>query len=142
MSDVRVFAIPIDLLDTIWGDALTKLKPAVDQSNGRVSIDDVYHDILSGSSVLWMVRLKDQPVAYYTTRVTSYPGSKAMVLEWIGGSDIREWMTETIVAMRKHAAHNECSHIEFTGREGWTRLLRDTGWKPEYVSYRMELKDG
>jgi len=51
-------------------------------------------------------------------------------------------MTETIVAMRKHAAHNECSHIEFTGREGWTRLLRDTGWKPEYVSYRMELKDG
>jgi hypothetical protein len=141
MSDVKVFAVPVDLLDAVWGDAARWLKPAVDRSNGRSSIGDTYSDIESGNSVLWMVRRSDVPVGYYTTRVAQYPGCKAMVLDWIGGSGIASWMNDTIEAMRKHAEHNNCTHIEFTGREGWGRLLKNTGWQQEYVCYRMELKD-
>jgi len=142
MPDVRVYAIPRDMLDAMWPDAARWLKPAVDRSNGRTNISDTYADIASGNSVLWVVLKGDAPVGYYTTRVTSYPGCRAMVLDWIGGSGISSWMHETIEAMRKHADHNGCSHIEFTGREGWSRLLKGTGWKPEYVCYKMELTDG
>lgn len=142
MSDVRVYAIPVDFLASIWPDAERLLKPAVDRSNGRTNTADVYDDIASGNSVLWMVLKGDVPVGYYTTRVMSYPGCKAMVLDWIGGSGISSWMHDTIDAMKRHADHNGCSHIEFTGREGWSRLLKGTGWKPEYVCYKMELTDG
>jgi hypothetical protein len=142
MSDVRVFAVPPELLNAVWGDACRWLKPAVDRSNGRTSISDTYLDIEAGHSVLWMVRQGEEPVGYYTTRVTRYPGCKAMVLDWIGGSGISSWMHETIDAMQRHAKHNGCKHIEFTGREGWGRLLKGTGWEPEYVCYKMELSDG
>ena len=142
MSDVEVFAVPKDLLPVVWNEASEKLAPAVVQSNGRMTVQELKEDVLKGDSALWVVWQNDMPVAYYTTRVTAYPRKKAMVLEWIGGSDIESWMDATIEAMREHARLNQCDHIEFTGREGWGRLLKKTGWKPEYVCYKMELSDG
>lgn len=141
MTDIRVFAVPTEMLGTMWGDASRWLKPAVDRSNGRTNISETYLDIESGNSVLWVVLKDSIPVGYYTTRVTVYSGYKAMVLDWIGGSGIKAWMHETIEAMKSHAKHNGCKHIEFAGREGWARLLKNTGWEPEYVCYKMELKN-
>lgn len=142
MANAEVFAIPKDLLPAVWTEASEKLAPAVTRSNGRVSVADLKNDVLNGDSLLWAVWQDGSPVAYYTTRVTAYPRKKAMVLEWIGGSGIENWMDATIEAMREHARANECDHLEFTGREGWSRMLDRTGWKPEYVCYRMELSDG
>jgi hypothetical protein len=34
---------------------------------------------------------------------------------------------------------NGCKFVEFTGRKGWQRKLDKLGWKPEYVSFRMEV---
>jgi hypothetical protein len=143
MTDTaQVFSVPTAAVPVVWKDAVEKLRPAVTQSNGRKADVDLLADLLSGDSVLWAVWEGTEPKAYYTTRVATYPNTRAMVLEWIGGSGIKSWMDVAIASMRNHAELNGCSHLEFTGRVGWERLLRDTGWEPEYVCYRMELSDG
>ena len=112
---------------------------SVDTSNGKYSIDDLYHSINNGQYVLWIVMDKDEPVAAITTSIISYPGRKAMAMDWIGGSRMREWLPMAMETLSEYSRKNGCTHLEGYGRKAWGRWLSKYGWKPEYIAYRMEL---
>ena len=135
--------VPKAFVNAVWADVTRVLKPAVDTSRGKFSMQDIYGDILSGRYVLWLVLDDDKVVAAITSRITVYPGPhRGMALDWIGGTRMAEWLPMAQHAMSKYARDNGCTHLEGCGRKGWGKWVAKYGWEPEYTAYRMELSDG
>lgn len=140
-EDVRISPIRPEFIGVVWPEAVRMLTPAVSRSNGRFTLDNVQGEILRGELVLWVVLSDKTPMAFYTTRISDYPNRRAMVIDWLGGSDMESWLDAAVETMEDHARANRCAHLEFCGRFGWKRVLARRGWNAEYVAYRKELSD-
>lgn len=89
-----------------------------------------------------MVMDGEEAVAAVTTRIISYPGRKAMAMDWVGGSRMGEWLPMALETLEEYSKKNGCDHLEGYGRKAWGRWLEKYGWEPEYIAYRMELNHG
>lgn len=118
------------------------LAKAVATAAGRMDTDDVLEYIKQGTYLLWLAAVEGEVVAALTTRVIEYPKTRALVIDWIGGSKMKLWLPTAMQAMKDHAAVNNCQHLEGYGREAWMRWLAKDGWKPDYIAYKMEMTNG
>lgn len=139
---MMISAVPKELLNTVWGDVVRVMTKSVETSNGKYHMDDLYHRIHNGLYVLWVVMEEDKMIAAITTRIIEYPGKRAMAMDWIGGSKMSKWLPMLQETLQQFAKENNCTHLEGYGRKAWGRWLGKYGWNPEYIAYRMELRDG
>lgn len=139
MSNVRCLAVPKTHLHAVWPIVGPMLDKAVATAAGKLDIDDVLEQALADVYVVWMVVVGDEPVAAITSRIIEYPKCKAMALDWVGGTRMKEWFIPVMRGMKEHAVRNGCSHMEGYGREAWMRWIGKEGWKPDYVTFKMEL---
>lgn len=135
-------AVPREALGIVWGDVARLMAKSVDTAKGKYHMDDLYHGINSGLYNLWVVMDGEEAVAAITTRVISYPGRKAMAMDWVGGSRMGEWLPMVLETLEEYSRKNGCDHLEGYGRKAWGRWLEKYGWEPEYIAYRMELNHG
>jgi hypothetical protein len=134
-----ISAVPREVLGIVWGDVAKLMYKSVETSNGKYNIDDLYHGLNNGQYVLWVIMDGKETIAGITTSIISYPGRKAMAMDWIGGTRMREWLPMAMETLSEYSRKNGCSHLEGYGRKAWGRWLSKYGWKPEYIAYRMEL---
>lgn len=137
-----ITSVPKEGLDIVWEDVIRVLTKSIETSKGKFRIEDVYRDVESGYLGLWLIMDGRKTIAAITTRIIEYPNRKAMAMDWIGGSRMREWLPIAMKTLSKFSKENGCSHLEGYGRKAWSRWLQPYGWEPEYIAYRMELKDG
>ena len=135
--------MPSEAVRHVWKDVEKVLKKSVATGQGKSETIDVLAGILTGIYVLWVVMDDDDSiVAAFTTRLLVYPQRKALALDFVGGTRIKEWNDQLIDTMRKYANELGCSHLEGYGRKAWGRSLKKYGFYPEYIAYRMELQNG
>ncbi len=135
--------MPSEAVRHVWKDVEKVLKKSVATAQGKSETIDVLAGILTGIYVLWVVMDDDDSiVAAFTTRLLVYPQRKALALDFVGGTRMKEWNDQLIDTMRKYANELGCSHLEGYGRKAWGRSLKKYGFYPEYIAYRMELQDG
>jgi len=135
--------VPSEAVRHVWKDVEKVLKKSVATAQGKSETIDVLAGILTDIYVLWVVMDDDDSiVAAFTTRLLVYPQRKALALDFVGGTRMNEWNDQLIDTMRKYANELGCSHLEGYGRKAWGRSLKKYGFYPEYIAYRMELKDG
>lgn len=139
---MMISAVPREALGIVWGDVAKVMYKSVETSKGKFHMDDLYHGIKNDEYVLWVIMDEETLVAAITTRIVSYPGRRAMAMDWIGGSRMKEWLPLAVNTLSKYSKENDCDHLEGYGRQAWGRWLAKYGWKPEYIAYRMELNDG
>ena len=137
-----ITSVPKEGLDIVWEDVINVLTKSIETSKGKFRIEDIYRDVESGYLGLWLIMDGRKTIAAITTRIIEYPNRKAMAMDWIGGSRMREWLPIAMKTLSKFSKENGCSHLEGYGRKAWSRWLQPYGWEPEYIAYRMELKDG
>ena len=137
-----ITSVPKEGLDIVWEDVIRVLTKSIETSKGKFRIEDIYRDVESGYLGLWLIMDERKTIAAITTRIIEYPNRKAMAMDWIGGSRMREWLPIAMKTLSKFSKENGCSHLEGYGRKAWSRWLQPYGWEPEYIAYRMELKDG
>jgi|TARA_R100001440_G_scaffold946_1_gene3112 hypothetical protein len=137
-----ITSVPKEGLDIVWEDVIRVLTKSIETSKGKFRIEDIYRDVESGYLGLWLIMDGRKTIAAITTRIIEYPNRKAMAMDWIGGSRMREWLPIAMKTLSKFSKENGCSHLEGYGRKAWSRWLQPYGWEPEYIAYRMELKDG
>ena len=138
-SGIRFVAIPSDRVSSFWPLAKPHLERAARSNGNLFSADDIEASIVEGWTVLWVALDGQSVIAAATTRVLQYPGRKALAIDWVGGSRMREWMDEAHRSFVETAKANECSHLEGYGVRAWGRILGDRGWKQAYITYRMEI---
>jgi len=132
--------VPSKAVRHVWKDVEKVLKKSVATAQGKSETIDVLAGILNDIYVLWVVMDEDDSIiAAFTTRLLVYPQRKALALDFVGGTRMKEWNDQLIDTMRKYANELECSHLEGYGRKAWGRSLQKYGFYPEYIAYRMEL---
>jgi len=137
---LKVSLVPQQAVGSVWKDVDGILKRAVETVNDKSNVIDILDGIFDGTYVLWVVLNDDNKiVAAFTTRLIVYPQRKALALDWVGGTQMKEWEDQLIDTMKRYANELGCSHLEGYGRKGWGRALKQYGFYPEYIAYRMEL---
>ena len=132
--------MPTEAVGHVWKDVDRVLKKAVATVDNKAEMIDILDGIYDGTYVLWVViDEKDDVIAAFTTRLIVYPQRRALALDWVGGTRMKEWEDQLIDTMRRYANELDCSHLEGYGRKGWGRALKKYGFYPEYIAYRMEL---
>ena len=121
------------------------LNKAIETSEGKYHIDDIYEDLTKGYYNLWLVidnKRDEKVIAAITTRIIEYPNRKAMAMDWVGGRRMAEWLPIVMNRLISFANDCGCSHLEGYGRKAWMKILKKYNWKPEYIAYRMEIDNG
>tara|TARA_Y100001938_G_C8052214_1_gene412428 strand:- start:1081 stop:1479 length:399 start_codon:yes stop_codon:yes gene_type:complete len=132
--------VPKEAMGHVWKDVEGILDKAVDTIKDKSKVIDILIGIYEGIYVLWVVLDdEDKIVAAFTTRLIAYPRRKALAVDWVGGTQMKEWEDQWVDTMKRYANELDCSHIEGYGRKGWGRELKKYGFYPEYIAYRMEL---
>ena len=135
-------SIPTEHVDLVWEDLAPLLIPALSTASGKFDIEDVRKSVLNEELMLWAVSDGVEPIAALTTRIVCYPQRRALAMDWLGGTRMKEWLPMVQAELTNHAKVNNCEHLEAYGRRGWQRWLERFGWNPEYISYRMDLDHG
>ena len=117
----------------LWPVVAPLLKPAVDRSGGRISMDTVFASLEQGTHLLWIVADESTITAAFTTRVAQYPLKRMLVVECLGGSRLREWVSDTNDTLIRFAKDSNLDGIEMYGRNGWSKALAPYGWKTSMV---------
>ena len=140
---LRISLVPQDAVKLVWKDVDRVLEKSVATVKDKSDMIDVLDGVFDGSYALWVVIDEDNSiVAAFTTRLIVYPQRKALALDWVGGTRIKEWGDQMIETMKRYASELGCEHLEGYGRKGWGRFFEKHGLYPEYTAYRMELTDG
>ena len=140
---MKISLVPQEAVGSVWKDVERVLEKSVATANGKAEVIDVLNGTFDGTYVLWVVMDDDDSIiAAFTTRLIVYPRCKALALDWVGGTRMREWSDGLIETMIKYAQELGCQHLEGYGRKAWGRFLNKYGFQPEYIAYRMELENG
>ena len=135
--------MPQDAVRMVWKDVDRVLRKSVATVKNKSDVIDILDGMFDGTYVLWVVLDDDNSiVAAFTTRLIVYPQRRALALDWVGGTRMKEWADQMIDTMMRYAGELGCEHLEGYGRKGWGRFLEKYGFYPEYIAYRMELSDG
>jgi len=138
---MRMRAVPIDQIPRIWPIAGPLLKKAAETTGPRFSEMDIFDHLMDGVLALWVVIDEEEIVAALTTRIVAYNKCRALSIDWVGGSRMREWLNPALDILEKYARDNDCKRLEGYGRKAWGRALAKRGWEPDYIAYKMELDD-
>ena len=137
---MKVSLVPQEAIGSVWKDVDGILKRAVDTVKDKSEVIDILTGIYEGMYVLWVVMNEDDKIiAAFTTRLIQYPRRRALALDWVVGTQMKEWEDQLIDTMKRYGNELGCSHLEGYGRKGWGRALKKYGFYPEYIAYRMEL---
>ncbi len=137
---MRVSLVPKEAVGSVWKDVDEILKRAVDTVKDKSEVIDILTGVYEDMYALWVVMNDDDKViAAFTTRLIQYPRRRALALDWVGGTQMKEWEDQLIDTMKRYGNELGCSHLEGYGRKGWGRALKKYGFYPEYIAYRMEL---
>ena len=132
--------MPEKAIGHVWKDVEGILKRAVDTVKDKTRVIDILDGVFDGTYVLWVVLNDDDKIiAAFTTRLIIYPQRKALALDWVGGTQMKEWEDQLIETMKRYANELEFSHLEGYVRTGWCRAFKKYLFYPEYIAYRMEL---
>ncbi len=140
MDEGIIFAyVPDEFVPSVWPKVEGFIDGAVKTANGKCRSSDILDGINSGVYLLWVVVEGDDILAAVTTRIIEYPQRRALALDWVGGTRMKDWIALVISTAEEHARNNGCQHLEGYGRPAWMRFLQRYGWKQEYVAYRLEV---
>lgn len=142
-SSGKYEALPVspEVLRSVWPIVGPLLSLPVDQSQDRISTDDVLHAALAHEYLVWIVKSPNNGiVAAFTTRILTYPKRLALAVDFVGGSEMQGWLATVDEAIEAHASRCNCDLIEGYGRPAWGRVLGRYGWKPAYTTYHKDLR--
>jgi|TARA_R110000765_G_C18807702_1_gene594320 hypothetical protein len=142
----EISLVPSDKIGLIWDQAEKYLKKSASRSNGRTRIEDIFHDLISSKTHLWVIFDTGDLsiVGVQITLFNNYPtGKKMLCLEHTAGKNMQEWVENGIDLIIKFAKDNQCDGIEGIGRHGqWNWVKNKKGWKRPATFYEYNFEEG
>jgi len=102
------------------------IESALEYGGGTHTFEDVKCGIIAGTSQLW-------PAANscIVTEITKHPQKKVLHV-FLGGGNLEEIisMHDSVIQWAKDQG---CESLTMTGRKGWSKALKKSGWKSQLV---------
>ena len=137
---MNVSLVPPEYINDVWDTVKVFLKPAIEVTNGRFMLYDIYGLSQMGRYQLWIAFDDDRQImGCEVTTVTNYPSKRVLTSLFTGGNDIRSWRNQMIDVITKFAKDQDCEAIEGHGREGWIKLLEPYGVKRGLTMFEKDI---
>lgn len=131
---VEIMNVPKERLFEVWHSLTPYLKDLEGITKGRMDVDDVLMDALSGDSKIWLIYSpsKRQTYAVAVTKVIQYSKTKSVLMEFCSGTDRHLWFAKAESSLVEYAKSVGADMVEALGRKGFIKLLGDD-WASEHV---------
>lgn len=126
----------IDAIDTHWPAIEGLLDRIVDE---KVGLTDIYRLVTSGEWVLWLgvIPATREITFFVITSFVQYPQVKNLRIIFLAGDD-EDW-SNGIEVLEDFARNNLCHAVEVTGRKGWERTLKDSGYEFQNITLSKRI---
>jgi hypothetical protein len=140
---VKCIPIPPQEVPAVFPTVKKHLDRAVEYAHGTLGIDDVYHDLLKGKTILWIITKDDYSIiSAVITDVNQYPKKKTIRVLMAGGDRLDDWELRFCEALMEWANNIHADGIEVIGRKGWERRLEKYGYKLAHTVLLKEINHG
>ncbi len=130
-----VKAIPANEAVHVWDEARQHLSKALNRIDTGYSDEDLLTAIQMRDMQLWMVPGQAAAV----TQIQIFPQFKTLVILYLGGEQMSEWIEELMDTFEEYGRFMGCKYAEQYGRKGWERVARDRGAKTAFTVVRKAL---
>lgn len=141
---MKFIPIPKEHLDNMWQHVEPVLRSAVSLTPDRINTDDVYDGAKKNHYLIWIIfeEVEEKSIiqAVLTTRLVEYPKCKALAVDFVAGTRMKEWLPIVMPTLEDLGKSNNCEHIEGYGRRAWFKYLSKYDWKPRHIQYEKRLK--
>ena len=130
----EVSLVPVSEITKIWN----KIEPLVDKvipyTYGRMITVDVLHSLIINHYHLWVIyKEKDEIEAIAITEFMKYPRKTVLLINFISGDKLDDWMKELDRVLVKFSKESGCDFLEACGRSGWERKVKKIGWQKRFT---------
>jgi len=141
MNDLKISAIPIPLIEVVWGQVEPILKTVTDVSHGELTVDSVKAQLLRGDALLMTISENENIVAINTFEVREFgSGMKALYIPITGGKCMDGWLDRFLEIAKQTARDYGCNELRgLAVRKGWMRVLKERGWEDVHQVIRCKV---
>ncbi|TXH17929.1 MAG: hypothetical protein E6R03_03035 [Hyphomicrobiaceae bacterium] len=120
-------------IPAIWATVSKELQEVLDNhSNGEARTEDVYWQLMHSKSHLWLVLNEEKTlIGWVITHIDIYPRKKRLVLDYIYGVGLDEWISY-LGYVEMFAAEHGCTELEAWARPGLVKKLEKQGFRKCY----------
>lgn len=123
-------------MDEVWPEAKPMIERALAETGDEYNVDDIKHDIITGSMQLWGVYNSKALVAVWVTSIID--NGKNLAVLFAGGGDMHDWLHLSEMLFDWGRA-NGCTCCEVHGRVGWEKVLRPFGFERRKIVLNKTL---
>lgn len=133
---MNISLVPREEIPNIWQVIEPMLERAIEYNPGRVDTIDVYTDFLTGDMTLWIAFDEDRKIVGFAgVAIYDTPLNRIMSLEYLGGENMKDWLTPAFNVMNSYAHDNKVGIMECKTRQGMTPFLKELGWEVTGVHF-------
>lgn len=134
--------VPTEGVKTLWPTIAPMLAPAVKHTAGRTDLRAIFEELAEQRQLLWVVMDDTNKVlAAVTTREAQYARRRTLVVDFVGGMRMKEWIQLVSDTLRAYARDAKLSGVEMSGRRGWSRVLKSCGWQQHWVVLEVSIAE-
>jgi hypothetical protein len=138
-----VTAVPAKYIHEVWQSAALLFAPAIQRANGRFNADDVFSDLVSGDTSLWIAADDDGIAAAVCVRIVDYPRRRFARYELVGSKPHTMsggWESPLLDAIEAYAKNAmNCDGVEAGGRLGWAKIGSSNGYHVSGVFVEKDI---
>lgn len=141
---MNVIYVPFGELANATAAILPYMKQAAGLTDGNCIVDDMMARLYNKQQQLWAVVDEGAVLGIMTSEIMNYPQCKKLRLGSIvlDPGTLEKAKPLLLSLIDDFARENACVGIEFAGRTGWERTLRDDGYTKSSLVYTKELNHG
>jgi len=137
---IQVSHVPTEYINSCWKDVEGYLKKALEYTNGRYEIEDLYLALYKYDHHLWIAFDENEIKGAVVTHILVYPRKKFLCMAFCGGKELDTWKDEMIVMLKNFAIDMKCDGLEATGRKGWAKVLKSQGHEFLWDTFELPLE--
>ena len=107
---------------------------------GDESPEHVFQELVAGRMQLWAVSKQGKPIATMITQMEHRPAVKTLVVRYLVGRLMGEWVATAHEALQEFARAQQCNAIEAWAREGLRSHLTPLGWSKAAVLFHLPIE--
>jgi hypothetical protein len=120
-------------VDEAWPVVSPWLIQAIGEEVHWGHIEQIRTEVRAGSMHLWVVQEEGtgDVLAVAVTEPQVLGNHKVLVVRWMGGRDIDQWLHDMAV-IERWAKINNFVRVEIWGRPGWSKKFAPYGYREDY----------
>tara|TARA_R110000744_G_scaffold49781_1_gene108017 strand:+ start:1795 stop:2325 length:531 start_codon:yes stop_codon:yes gene_type:complete len=135
--------VPPNYIHTVWADVEGLLQGGADRTKGRWDIGSIYRSLTSGEQQLWVTFNQDKDITNaLTTELVQYPHKLSLAIQFAGGIEDQTnsfILDHMLGKLENYAKDCGCHCLEFWGRKGFSRKLKQAGYEESLVFYEKDM---